>query len=231
MCIEVLGRIRTSTRHRRLWALTTVVLMTCVSLWLFGETHPAVGAHPVLVTVDPGHGGIDPGAIGARGELEKQWNLAVAENLANGLRSRGVGVLLTRVNDRHLSRPYSVQQELLLRAALANRSGSALLISLHLNIESTGRAIGPIVYYQAGNVRSRRLAEALETALAAVSGILNPPRPSHLLILMASRVPSVVVELGFLSTPADRARLATPGYRAVLAKALANGILYYLGRS
>lgn len=221
----------TSARHRRLLLLTTAALMAVLSAHLFGETRTVAGGHPVLVAVDPGHGGIDPGAVGADGQLEKQWNLLVAEDLALRLRSSGIAVLLTRSRDQTLSRPYSVRQDLIARASLANRAGSWVLISIHLNVESTGRAAGPIVYYQAGSPSAFRLARDLEKALAGASHIAHPPRPSHLMLLMLSRMPAVIVELGFLSNPGDRAHLRSAAYRAELAAALARGILTYLGHS
>ncbi|MGC8487212.1 MAG: N-acetylmuramoyl-L-alanine amidase family protein [Clostridia bacterium] len=204
--------------------------MTVLSAWLFGETRTVAGGHPVLVTIDPGHGGIDPGAVGAEGQLEKHWNLQIAQDLALRLRSSGLAVLMTRSGDRTLSRPYSVRQELINRAGLANRAGSWIFLSIHLNVESTGRVSGPIVYYQAGNPAAHRLASDLEAALASVSQTRHPPRPSHLMLLMLSRMPTVIVELGFLSHPADRARLGNTAYRAELAAALARGILTYLRR-
>jgi len=139
-------------------------------------------------------------------------------------------VLLTRSDDKALSHPYRVRDELNARAALVNRAGSWLVLSIHLNTEPTGRAVGPIVYYRAGSPAGLRLAQALEAELSRASHIAHRPRPSHLLLLMASRAPAVVVELGFLSNPADRARLQSRSYQAALAAAMATGILAYLGR-
>ncbi len=206
--------------------------MTAVMVWasvkLGSRTGPAVSAPVALVVVDAGHGGPDPGAVGVDGQREKHINLAVADDIARDLRAAGISVVMTRSADQALIHPFSVRADILARAALANASGARLLLSIHTNIESTGRARGPIVYYQAGRRDALALATMLEQQLAMASGILHAPRSAHLLVLSSTRAPAALVELGFLSEPVDAARLSSPIYQRSLALAISRAVLAYL---
>ena len=93
-----------------------------------------------LIVVDAGHGGRDPGAIGATNIREKDVTLAMAKTLAESLRSKlGVKVLLTRSDDRYI--------ELRERPAYANGVGADLFISMHANASSTRKAYGLETYF------------------------------------------------------------------------------------
>jgi N-acetylmuramoyl-L-alanine amidase len=188
----------------------------------------AVPPRPVVV-LDPGHGGVDPGALGPGSLLEKQVDLAVAHQAARILAQRGIPVVLTRSGDTPVAPgPWHVESDLRARAHLANRVGAALLISIHANSEPTGTVQGPIVYWERGDAASLRLARCLETALAAVSGRYHAPRPAGHLVLLTAAMPAVTVEVGFLSHPAEAAALASAAWQATLGQAIALGVIRYL---
>ncbi|MBX5467793.1 MAG: N-acetylmuramoyl-L-alanine amidase [Firmicutes bacterium] len=214
-------------RWRWLWALAGLV-----GGWAFLGWHPprvTVAAGRPLVVLDPGHGGIDPGAVGAGGVLEKTVNWEVTVAAARVLGRRGVAVVLTRQGDTTAAPgPYLVVRDLRYRAFLARHRGATLLVSIHSNAEPSGRAVGPIVYYYAPSLASRALADALTAPLTAVTGIYHAPRPARHLVLVEAGVPAVTVELGFLTAAADRARLTSPTWQARLGAAVAQGILRYL---
>ena len=117
------------------------------------------GSGAVIVVLDPGHGGRDPGARGVTGEPEKVVTLAVAERVAADLARRGgVEVVLTRSDDSTLS----LEQ----RTALANARGADLFVSIHANASRNRRTHG-IETYTLNNTGDRatiRLA-ALENGL------------------------------------------------------------------
>jgi N-acetylmuramoyl-L-alanine amidase len=194
-----------------------------------GPTTSTAWQGSTLVVVDAGHGGVDPGALAAGGREEKHINLAVARGLAAALAARGITVRLTRGADAAITGGSSTR-ELEARAQYANRLGATLLVSVHSNTEPTGTVVGPIVYYRAGSSVAQLLATDLEAALAAATGYAHRPRPAHHLLLMQADMPAVTVELGFLSTPQDLRRLASPAWQARLARALAAGVLRYLHR-
>ncbi len=117
------------------------------------------GSGAVIVVLDPGHGGRDPGARGVTGEPEKVVTLAVAERVAADLARRGgVEVVLTRSDDSTLS----LEQ----RTAIANARGADLFVSIHANASRNRRTHG-IETYTLNNTGDRatiRLA-ALENGL------------------------------------------------------------------
>lgn len=111
---------------------------------------PAVPEKPVLpvpaehhrvrrIVIDPGHGGKDSGAVGARGTMEKAINLEMAEELAEILRQKDYEVLLTRTDDTFVP--------LEERARMANRFKADLFISLHCNASLSSHLKGFEVYF------------------------------------------------------------------------------------
>jgi len=109
-----------------------------------GKTAPAAAvpakAQPVIV-IDPGHGGVEPGAIGPSGLQEKDLTLDLARRLKIALARQGVTVVLTRDDDRVL--PLDD------RTAIANHNRAVLFISLHLNSSKRKTAVGAETYFLA----------------------------------------------------------------------------------
>ncbi|WP_420586820.1 N-acetylmuramoyl-L-alanine amidase [Ruegeria sp.] len=220
------------------------------------------GARPLLVMLDPGHGGIDPGAE-AGGTDEKTLMLTFARELRETLlRAGGYQVVLTRVDDHFVS--------LERRIALAHRAGANVFISLHADILSEGRAHGAAVYTlsdDASDVASHKLAErhdrgdlisgvdlsgaddqvadvlldiarqetrprtdalarALADGMAQQGGPMNnrPIRTASFSVLKAADIPSVLVELGFLSSPRDLKNIQNPEWRQGMARGILNGL-------
>ncbi|GAA0605012.1 hypothetical protein GCM10009416_48230 [Craurococcus roseus] len=218
-----------------------------------------------LVVIDPGHGGRDPGAIGARGTQEKRITLAAAIDLKRRLEAGGrCRVLLTRGRD--------VFVPLADRIGMARRRDAALFLSLHA--DSAPGARGASVYTlsetasdglsaalarrenaadQAGGLRlpsvspevsrillslmrqetragSDRLARLAVSSLRGgeVQLLPNTHRRAAFAVLKAPDVPAALVEMGFLSHPADEAALNRPAHRARLAAALAGAVEGFL---
>lgn len=217
-----------------------------------------------LVVIDPGHGGKDPGAIGARGTQEKRITLAAALELKRRLEAGGrCRVVLTRSRD--------VFVPLGQRIEMARRREAALFLSLHA--DSAPGARGASVYTlsetasdgfsaalarrenaadRAGGLRlpsvspevqrillslmrhetragSERVARLAVAALEGEVPLLpNTHRRAGFVVLKAPDVPSALVEMGFLSHPADEAALNRPEHRARLAAALAETVQGFL---
>ncbi|WP_299982811.1 N-acetylmuramoyl-L-alanine amidase [uncultured Ruegeria sp.] len=220
------------------------------------------GSRPTRIMLDPGHGGIDPGAE-VTGTDEKTLMLTFARELRELLlRSGGFEVVMTRDNDQFVS--------LERRIALAHRAGADVFISLHADSLSEGRAHGAAVYTlsdEASDVASLKLAErhdrgdliagidlsgsddqvadvlldmarqetkprtdalarALADGMTQQGGPMNsrPIRTASFSVLKAADIPSVLVELGFLSSPRDLKNIVNPEWRAAMAKGLAQGL-------
>ena len=180
-----------------------------------------------------GHGGPDPGAIGATGAQEKDITLAIALKLQQVLHRSAVYTVLTRAGDHDLvqGEPVSHRQreDLLRRAALVNASGADVFVSLHANSFPSPRWSGAQTFYLEGREESRRLAEAIQASLVRHLGPnRRTARPADLRILRAVEVPAALVEVGFLSNPEEERRLQDPEYQWRVAEAIAEGIFVFL---
>lgn len=221
------------------------------------------GDGPLVVVLDPGHGGIDPGAEKG-GVREADLVLTFARELKDVLlRSGNVDVVLTRDED--------VFVPLEERVSLARAAGADLFISLHADALAQGRANGATVYTlseDATDIASQKLAERhdrgdllsgvdlsdtgdevamvlmdmarTETdprsdalADALVQGIFEatgstyktPRLEAGFSVLKAPDIPSVLVELGFLSSKRDREKLIDPEWRQSAAEGMRDAIL------
>ncbi|MEM8730957.1 MAG: N-acetylmuramoyl-L-alanine amidase [Pseudomonadota bacterium] len=217
---------------------------------------------PVRVVLDPGHGGIDPGA--EQGEIvEKDLMLQFAREIRESLlRAGGFEVVLTREEDHFLS--------LERRVAIAHEVQADVFISLHADSLAEGHAHGATVYVlsedasdtasallaqrherdeilsgvdlsttddevtdilldlarQETRPRTDALARALVTAMAQTGGPMNrrPMRLAAFSVLKAADIPSVLVEIGFLSSPRDFDNLQNAQWRAGMADAIRAGL-------
>lgn len=216
---------------------------------------------PLRIMLDPGHGGIDPGAQ-RDGHSEADLMLTFARELRDVLRRAGYAVEMTREEDVFVS--------LEARVALAHQAGADLFVSLHADAIEEGIAHGATVYTlsdDASDAASAALAERhdrddilagldLSGADDRVADVLldlarldNSPRSTalakHLVdrirnavgtvhkrplrhagfsVLKAADIPSVLVEVGFLSTAKDLDNLQDAFWRAGMAAGIRDGI-------
>ena len=211
------------------------------------------------IVLDPGHGGKDPGAIGARGIAEKDIVLSVAKKLARKLKAElGVQVVLTRADDRFVP--------LEERTAMANNEDADLFISLHVNASPNSEARGIETYYLDNttdeaairlaareNRTSRRnvsdlqfilsdmmqnikledsisLAHRLQGALVGgMTKVMSEVRDLGVKkalfhVLVGARMPSVLVEMFFISNRLEAQALGEDSHQEALVEALYEGI-------
>lgn len=226
------------------------------------------GDGPLLVMLDPGHGGLDPGAQ-YDGLREKTLTLTFAEEFKQVLLRDGrFRVALTRTDDRFVP--------LESRITLARAAGADIFISLHADAVAEGEATGTTLYTlsetatdRAARIlaqwhdrtdilagvdlegyddavarvlmdmaraettpRTARLASSLERAIKAHAIPMHPHahQQADFAVLKAPEMPSVLVELGFLSSESDRAKLRDPAWRARMAQALRDGLVDWADR-
>ncbi len=172
------------------------------------------------VCLDAGHGGADPGACG-QGLREKDLVLRLMEQVAAGCAAAGLPVVKTRSDDRTVSLPE--------RAAMANRAGAAVLVSLHANAATTPAAHGTEVWHQDGDDAGQALAETLVQHL-------HQQLPQHRHrgvksgdwhILRETTMPAALVECEFLTNPAAAQLLSDPAWGETCAAALVQGLIAY----
>lgn len=181
-----------------------------------------------LVCIDAGHGGRDPGAV-TGGVRESDLALEYAVSLATEIESRGGAVRLTRDADRTTT--------LAARANAANAAGAAVFVSLHLNAAERPNAHGFQVFHAAGSARGERLAGLIWERVAAArtqwAGVYPDESPAcggrRLYVLRATKMPAVLLELGFLTNELDRAVLLDPAHRQAVCRAVADALDVFLG--
>lgn len=172
------------------------------------------------IVIDPGHGGDDRGVLhedadGVVAEADLVWDLAT--RLEGRLIALGVTPWLTRGPNNGATDEQ--------RAELANEVGADLVVSLHIDAFSSPRANGLAAYYFGGGESSstigERLADLVQRELVARTGLLDARTHGKTwALLRLTRMPAVRVELGYLSSPVDRARLLDPQFRDTVAEGL-----------
>lgn len=218
---------------------------------------------PVIVVLDPGHGGIDPGAE-RDGEQEKHLILTFARELRDALRRTGGFEV-------HMTRDEDVFVSLERRVSIAHEAGADVFISLHADALQQGHATGATVYTLSKDAsdaasailaerhdradilagidltgaddriadvlldlarletqpRTRLLSRILVRSMKEASGTLNkkPLREAGFSVLKAADIPSILIEVGFLSSQDDLERLQDPNWRAIMAGAIRDGLL------
>ena len=173
------------------------------------------------VLIDPGHGGKDPGTTSAAGLQEKRVVLDVGQKLQRDLEMCGVKVNMTRSNDTFV--------ELDERAAMSNRQRVDLFVAVHADSAERTSAHGFTVYVSRdAGPRSRAAAVAIERAMRAAGFTSQGIRQAGYRVLVKNDMPAVLIELGYLSNPAEAERLGNPSDRTSYANAIAEGIAHYL---
>jgi N-acetylmuramoyl-L-alanine amidase len=218
----------------------------------------------ILIVVDAGHGGLDCGAIGTRGTLEKKINLDVARALSKALsKEKNVEVLMTRDSDVFIP-----LQE---RTRIANDANADLFVSVHCNSSLGAKNTGFETYYLAPSAtdkaaaavarqensvvgleaskgeHSTRLNEVL--ASMAVGNYINESsrfaslvcrhvrqetsqnkveiKEADFFVLRGAQMPSILLELEYLSNPLTEIKLRSSRFQTQMVKAVVSGIKAY----
>ncbi|MTF39110.1 N-acetylmuramoyl-L-alanine amidase [Cyanobacterium aponinum] len=174
----------------------------------------------IVVMIDPGHGGKDPGAIGIGGVQEKHVVLSISQQLARILEQQGIQVRMTRDSDYFVS--------LQGRTEMANRINADLFVSIHANSAGANKpqVSGYETYYfQSG----KALADTIHrNVLRRVDVNDRKVRQARFYVLRTSNMPAVLVEAGFLTGREDIAKLTNPTFQRQMAEAIAAGIIEYI---
>jgi N-acetylmuramoyl-L-alanine amidase len=185
---------------------------------------PTIPNGRVVVAIDPGHGGGDPGAVGIGNVHEADVVLDIAEKVAGILEQQGVQAVLTRSNDTEI--------ELQPRVDTAEQANATLFVSIHANaIDMTRPDVnGTSTYFFSSG---EALAQTVQDAIVQGTGMQDRGiHSARFYVLRKTSMPSILVETGFVTGGDDAKKLADPGWRTQMATAIANGVLQYLqGRS
>lgn len=175
------------------------------------------------IGIDPGHGGYDPGAVGLNGTREKNVVLGIGLELSRLLQSEGLDVFLTRQTDSTI--------ELVSRTALINKQRCDLAISVHCNAVANRTADYIATFIQGKGGEAEKLANKVQPRLVAATGWPDGGvRVANLHMTRETAMPAILVECGFISNPAQEQQLGQSATQKKLARAIADGVLDYLGR-
>lgn len=186
------------------------------------------------VVIDAGHGGLDSGKVGIGNILEKEVNLAIAWKVQENLELAGIETVMTRESDRGLydeNEENKKQQDMKKRCTVVNESGADLAVSIHQNSYTEESVCGPQVFYYETSQKGKELAQILQGALNENLGIVRPReiKADHTYyILKKTRIPTVIVECGFLSNAEEAEKLTSEEYQEQVAEAICEGIRNYL---
>ena len=179
-----------------------------------------------VIVVDPGHGGSNPGAV-ANNAKESANNLAVGLKLRDKLVQAGAKVIMTRDTDRTVApEGSSLGEELSARVNLAENNHADLFISIHTNDNPDTSIIGAMTFYH--SEKSSDLALTVQKDLINEIGAVDKgTSPATFYVLRNTSMPSILIEMGFISNPAESALLTQDSYRNKIAQGISKGIIDY----
>jgi N-acetylmuramoyl-L-alanine amidase len=189
-----------------------------------------------IVMIDPGHGGIDPGAVGRTGVLEDEINLKIALKLRRLIeQSGGIGLMIREDDSGLYSEGKSrirdkKNEDLRERHRIINESDADILISIHLNFFPQSQYYGAQCFYNKGDEEGKKLAELIQAELIDVIKNNNTRKAKSIdtvYILKNNKMPSVLIECGFLSNYEEERLLQNESYQEKLAWAIFMGIMKY----
>ncbi len=174
----------------------------------------------LVVIIDPGHGGKDPGAVGIGGTREKDIILPIGVRVAQILQQNGVEAVMTRNSDYFVT--------LQGRVDMASQASADVFVSIHANSAGSSRpdVNGLETYYFDSGLGLARIVHS--TILQSQNIRDRGVRKARFYVLRKNSMPSILVEVGYMTGQQDISQLQTPQYQASMADAIARGILQYL---
>jgi N-acetylmuramoyl-L-alanine amidase len=188
------------------------------------------GIRGKTIVIDPGHGGSDSGAVGAKGVMEKNITLAISKYLQGILTDAGAKVIMTRTSDIDVARPSAeAVEELQARVDVANRARADLFLSIHMDSFSSSDAKGTSTYYYAkGTPASQRLADLVRSGIIEQLGTEDRgTKTCNFYVVKHTTMPAALAEVAFVSNPVESQLLNTTDGVKKAAQGIYNGISRY----
>lgn len=186
---------------------------------------------PLLVLLDPGHGGIDAGKTGINGAKEKDINLNIALYIKKLLEKEKISVIMTRAEDCRLAE--TQVEDLKERVRIMNEEQPVLAVSIHQNSYHDESVRGAQVFYYSDSAKGKKAGEIMQNALNEnLEGNGKEAKANRsYYILKKTEVPVIIVECGFLSNYEEAEKLADEEYQQTMADVVREGIVNYIGNS
>lgn len=191
-----------------------------------------------IILIDPGHGGIDGGAVAKDGTLEKDINLKISLKLKADLEKLNYKVVMTREEDKGLySNSGTIRnkkvEDLNNRLKMKQETGCDLFVSIHLNMFTQSQYYGAQVWYSTvpeSKTLGELIQEGLRRDLDPNNNRMAKNAGSSYKVLKNDGIPSVIVECGFISNPQEEAKLKEDSYQDKIAASITNSInMFYRG--
>lgn len=182
------------------------------------------------VIIDPGHGGIDVGAVGIDGSLEKNINLSISLDLYDFLMVSGINTVLTRDGDYEVYRAgeQRTKSDLYNRMDYINSVPDSILISIHQNHFENEAEWGTQIWYSPNDEKSPTIADkilnSVKRNIQPENKRINKKSDDSYYILYKAQKPSVMVECGFVSNENENKRLQDKEYQRDMAYSILAGI-------
>lgn len=193
-----------------------------------------------VILIDPGHGGIDGGAVSSSNTLEKDLNLQMSLKLKETLESKGYKVFMTRDKDVALSNSTSVKQQkredLNKRCSMKKEVSCDVFISIHMNKFPDSSVNGSQVWYPFYSEKSKKLAENMHKQFKQILNQQNNRQPKgvkneYVILRDGYEGASLIVECGFISNKEEEEKLKSEAYQYDFCNALVIAIDdYFNGR-
>ncbi len=187
------------------------------------------------ILIDPGHGGQDGGAV-CNGVLEKEINLSISEDTFDLIRLLGFDAEMTRKDDNFVSdQGKSVKDrkinDMKARLEMYNSDKNNVVISIHQNKFTDGKAKGSQIFYSPNNDNSKPLAQSIKYSINSLLQTGNDREckaaGKDIYLLKNTKQPAVIVECGFISNFEECQKLKNTDYQKQLSFAITTGLLDY----
>ncbi|MBC8591551.1 N-acetylmuramoyl-L-alanine amidase CwlD [Wansuia hejianensis] len=189
-----------------------------------------------IIGIDPGHGGVDPGAVSKNGVHEDDINLQIALKLKRFIEQSGGVAILTRETDTGLYTEQSTTlrekkvEDLKKRKTVIEESECEVFITIHMNSFTSSRYYGAQTFYMKGSEEGQNLAQLIQEEFRNTLDKDNKREPAEredIYLLKELEIPSVLIEAGFLSNPLEEKLLITDEYQEKIAWSIYSGIMKY----
>lgn len=214
-----------------------VLLAVCARITEHALPTSANASEKPVIVLDAGHGGLDSGAVGVTGVLEKDVNLSVVLALREMLTMSGFEVVLTRDSDISIYDPgvEGIRNQKLNdmdnRLKIIQSYPDSIFLCIHQNNFTDPRYFGGQMFYNNNNPKNLALARIMQNKFAE----LQPGNDreikltgNELFLLKSNPNPSLMIECGFLSNPDEEAKLSTWEYRQQVAFTIYGGLMEFL---
>ena len=182
-----------------------------------------------IITIDPGHGGSDSGAVGPNGYTEKEGAFAISQKVASISNQSGAKVVMTRDSDVDVYGPNaSARNELQARVDVGNNANSDIFVSIHCNAFVNPAANGTQTFYYGSSYQGQRLAQSIQEKMIEANGLRDRGISTcNFYVVKHSYMPAVLIETAFITNYDEEALLSDDEWQTTMAKAIAEGINEY----